>query len=141
MLSTLSNDDCLGILLVMIIATTLLAPRRSQSWYYSLLAHFHGLVALLARTEVFIFFIFLYLLAEDACQTMTRALKPWMIAKLGTFDTPIAQREPTSTTYAAFPHSAPTNNQLLAWMSEDAEQERKSKSTSASRRRGRAQLC
>jgi hypothetical protein len=126
MLSALSNDDCLGIILVLVVATTLLALQRCRSLYYTLLAHFHGFIALLARTEVFVFFIFLYLVAMDACHAIIRAIKPWVTARLGLSNGPIAQTAPKSTSCAALSHSAP-NNQLLAWMDEDAEQARKSR--------------
>ena len=119
--STLTTDDILGIMLVSVIATTLLAPGRLQSWYYTLLARYHEIVARLARTEVFIFFIFLYLFAEDACNTIIRAVKPWLLAKIGMSDFNSAPNGPTSTSYEALPHSAPVNHRFAAWVKEDAE--------------------
>jgi len=97
MLSALSNDDCLGIILVLVVATTFLAPRRCRSLYYTLLAYFHGFIALLARTEVFVFSIFLYLVAMDACHAIIRAVNPWVTAKLGLPNGSIAQTAPKST--------------------------------------------
>ena len=120
MMSTLSTDDCLGVTLALVICTILLAPRRCQSWSYALLACYHELIALLARTELFIFLIFLSLVVEDVCHAIIRATKPLIVAKLGLFNKPIAQIVPVPNlaTYAA---SAPVNNQLRTWMKEDAE--------------------
>jgi hypothetical protein len=118
MMSTLSADDCLGVTLALVICTLLLAPRRCQSWSYTLLACYHELIALLAQTELFIFLIFLFLIVEDVCHAIIRATKPLVVAKLGRFNRPIAQVVPNSATYAA---SAPVNNQLRTWMKEDAE--------------------
>lgn len=121
MMSTLSTDDYFGFALALAIITILLAPRRCLSWSYTLLACYHGLIALLARTEVFIFLIFLSLLVEDVCQAIIRAVKPFVLARLGMFGRSNAQTAPHSTIYAAISLSAPVNNQLLDWMQEDAE--------------------
>lgn len=126
LLSTLSAEECFGITLVLLICTTLLAPRQCQSFYYTVLACYHGLVALLARTEVFIFLIFLSVLVEDVCNTLTRAIKPWVIAKLSKFGKSVAQASSISTTHASIPLSTPANNQLRSWIKEDAEKDWKS---------------
>lgn len=121
MMSTLSIDDYLGITLALAIITILLAPRRCLSWAYTLLACYYGLIALLAQTEVSVFLIFLFLLVEDVCHAIIRAIKPLMVAKLGLFKKVTVQSAPTSATYAAISLSAPVNNQLVDWMKEDAE--------------------
>ena len=121
MIATLSIDDCLGILLALAIITILLAPRRCLSWSYSLLACYHGSIAFFARTEVFVFLVFLYLLVEDVYHAIIRAIKPLVLAKLGLFNKPIAKNAPNSATFAAIPLSSPVNYQLRTWMKEDAE--------------------
>lgn len=122
MLSTLSTDDCMGIFLVPVIITILLAPQRCLSWSYTLLAYYHGSIALLARTEVFIFCLFLLVIVEDVCQTIYHATKPLVLATLGMTETPTAQTAPNSATYATISCSTTVNNQLRTWMKEDAEQ-------------------
>jgi hypothetical protein len=121
MISTLSTDDYLGITLALAIITILLAPQRCLSWSYTLLACYHGLIALLARTEVFIFLIFLFLLVEDVCQAVIRAVKSFVLARLGMFGRSNAQTVPNSAIYAAISLPAPVNNQLLDWIKEDDE--------------------
>jgi hypothetical protein len=121
MLSTLSTNDRLGIMLALVIITILLAPRRCQSWCYTLLACYHRFIALLARTEVFIFCIFLFILAEDVCHAITRTIKPLVLATLDISDKPIAQTSSNSATYAAVPLPDSINTQLRTWMKEDAE--------------------
>lgn len=121
MLSTLTTDDFFGIMLVPVIITIFLAPRRCQSWSYTLLACYPGFIALLARTEVFIFSLFLFIIVEDVCQKIYRAIEPLVLATLGMSDKPFAQIAPTSATYATISLSSPVNNQLRTWMKEDAE--------------------
>ena len=127
MMPTLSTDDYLGITLALAIITILLAPRRCLSWCYTLLACYHRLIALSARTEAFIFLIFLCLLVEDVCHATIRGIKPFLLARLGIFSGSNAQIAPSSATYAAISRSTTVNNQLLDWMREDAETFRKSK--------------
>ncbi|GAB7330482.1 hypothetical protein MBLNU13_g02089t1 [Cladosporium sp. NU13] len=119
-MSTLSTDDYLGITLALAIITILLAPRRCLSWSCTLLASYHAVFALLARTEIFIFLIFLSLLVGDVCHATVRVIEP-LVVKLGLFNRPIAQAAPNSAQYAAISLSAPVNNQLRTWMKEDAE--------------------
>jgi hypothetical protein len=121
MMSTLSTDDCLGITLALAIITILLVPQRCLSWSSTLLACYYGLIALLARTEVSVFLIFLFLLVEDLCHAIIRAIKPFVLARLGIFGRSNAQTAPNSATYAAISLPAPVNTQLLDWMQEDAE--------------------
>jgi hypothetical protein len=121
MLSALSTDEYLGIMFVLVAITILLAPRRCQSYCYAVLACYHGLIALLVSTEVFIFLIFLYILAEDVCHAIIRAIKPLVLATLGMSGKPEAKTVPNSATYATNPQFAPVNNQLLDWIRDDAE--------------------
>ena len=127
MMPTLSTDDYLGITLALAIITILLAPRHCLSWCYTPLACYHRLIALFARTEVFVFLIFLCLLVEDVCHATIRGIKPFVCARLGIFSRSNAQTAPSSATYAAISRSTPVNNQLLDWMKEDAETSWKSK--------------
>lgn len=122
MLSTLSADESFGIMLVLVAITIFLAPRRCLSCYYTILACHHGLIALLARTEVFVFFIFLFILVEDVCQAITRTIKSSVLAVLGMSGRSNAQTASNSATYATNPQFAPVNYQLLAWIKEDAEE-------------------
>lgn len=122
MLSTLSTDDCMGIVLVPVIITILLAPHRCLSWFYTLLAYYHGSIALLARTEVFIFCLFLFIIVEDVCQKIYHATKPLVLATLGMSNESVAQTAPISATYATISPSVSVNNQLRTWMKEDAEE-------------------
>jgi hypothetical protein len=139
MLSTLSADESFGIMLVLAAITIFLAPRRCLSCFYTVLACYHGLIALLARTEVFIFFIFLSLLVEDICQTIVRAIKLLVLVKFGLSGKFVAQPSPNSATYATNPQLAPVNYQLLAWIKEDAEEFWKAKADAREQEAQRSQ--
>lgn len=120
-MSALSADECLGIMFMLVAITILLAPQRCLSYCYTVIACYHGLIALLARTEIFIFFIFLSILVEDVCQAIIRAIKPLVLATLGMSGKPKAKTIPNSATYATNPQLTPVNNQLLDYIREDAE--------------------
>lgn len=123
----LSADECLGIMFMLVAITILLAPQRCLSHCYTLLAWYHGFIALLARTEIFIFFIFLSILVEDVCQAIIRAIKPLVLATLGMSGKPKAKIIHNSATYATNPQLASVNNQLLDYIREDAEKSWKDK--------------
>lgn len=121
MLFALSIDECMGIIFMLVAITILLAPRRCRSYCYTLLACYHGSIALLARTEVFIFFLFLSILVEDVCHAIIRIMKPLVLATLGMSAKSAAKTAPNSATYATNPQLTPVNNQLLDYIREDAE--------------------
>lgn len=139
MLPALFTEENLGIMLVMLICITCVAPRRCRIWCYIALARFYGLVALLARTRVFIFLIFFYLVAGDVCHAIIRAVKPWVIAKFGAPGRIVMPDEYDQALSAAFKHPAPPNAQLLAWIQEDAEQARKAKADTRKKEMQKAQ--
>lgn len=122
MLPALSTDDYLGIVLVLGVITIWPLRHRCKSWYYTALAHCYGLVALLARTEFFIFGIFLYLIAEDIYHAISRTVAPWIPEKLHPIKLFAQNRAPKPITHAAVPDSPCINKQLRMWMREDAEQ-------------------
>jgi hypothetical protein len=122
MLSSLTTDECMGIIFMLVAITILLAPRRCLRYYYTIIACYHGFIALLARTEVFIFFIFISILVEDFCHSIIHAIKPLVLATLGMSRGSNAQSASNSATYATNPQLAPVNYQLLAWIKEDAEE-------------------
>jgi len=122
MLSALSADESFGIMLVLVAIAILLAPRRCLSCFYAILAYYHGLTALLARTEVFIFLIFVSLLVEDVCHAITRTIKSLVLTKLSMSSRSTAQTASNSATYATNPQLDPVNYQLIAWIKEDAEE-------------------
>lgn len=121
MLSTLSTEECVGIMFMLVAIPILLAPRRCLSYYYTALACYHGFIALLARTELFVFFIFLSLVVEDVCHAIIRTIKLLIFAKLGMYGKTTTQTASDSATYATNPQFSPVNNQLLDYIREDAE--------------------
>jgi hypothetical protein len=121
MLSSLTTDECMGIIFMLVAITILLAPRRCLRYYYTIIACYHGFIALLARTEVFIFFIFISILVEDFCHSIIHAIKPLVLATLGMSRGSNAQSASNSATYATNPQLAPVNKQLLDYIMEDAE--------------------
>ena len=139
MMSTLSTDEGFGVMLALVATTVLLAPRRCLSCYYTILACYHGLIALLARTEVFIFLIFLSLLVEDVCHAIIHAIKLLVLEVLGMSGRSNAQTASNSATYATNPQLAPVNYQLLAWIKEDAENFRKDKADAREQEAQRSQ--
>jgi hypothetical protein len=121
MLSALSTDECMGIVFMLVAITMLLAPRRCLSYCYTLLAWYHELIALLAGTEVFIFFIFLSILVADFCHAIIRTIKPLVLATLGMSVKSNTKTASNSATYATNPQLAPVNKQLRDYIREDAE--------------------
>lgn len=122
MLPALSTDDYLGIVLVLGVIIIWPLRHRCKSWYYTAVAHFYSLVALLARTESFIFGIFLCLIAEDVCQATVRAVTPLIPEKLHPSKLFAQKHAPIPATLTAVPDSPCINKQLRMWMREDAEE-------------------
>jgi hypothetical protein len=117
MLPDWTTDDYLGIIVVLSVIIIWPVRHRCPSWYYTVLARFYSLVELLARTKLFIFVIFLYLIAKDACQPIVRVVKPWIPAK---FDNLVAKDGPEVTASATYEHAPRMNEQLLVWVEGDA---------------------
>jgi hypothetical protein len=117
MLPDWNTEDYLGIIFMLSVIIIWPVRHRCPSWYYTVLARFYGLVEQFARTEFFIFTIFLYLIAKDACQPIFRVVKHWILAKL---DNLVAKDGPEVTASATHEHAPLMNEQLLVWVEEDA---------------------
>jgi hypothetical protein len=117
MLPDWNTEDYLGIIFVLSVIIIWPIRHRCPSWYYTILARFYSLVELFARTKFFIFVIFLYLVAKDACHPIIRVVKPWILAM---FDNIVAKGGPEVTASATHEHAPRMNEQLLVWVEEDA---------------------